>query len=131
MLFTCDDIQKTHQELTARGVEFPDPRGRRSWGWSPDAVPNRVIHVRNRTHSPTADRRPDLHDERTVPGQLDLSCNVGKLMLKSASLPLSRWVRATVSGSWPGCVCLGRARQGPGLVRDGGDDGGVRRCNCL
>jgi hypothetical protein len=52
-----------------------------------------VIHVRNRTHSPTADGRPDLHDERTVPGQLDLSCNVGKLMLKSASLPLSRWVR--------------------------------------
>jgi limonene-1,2-epoxide hydrolase len=41
-----------------------------------------------------ADRRPDLHDERTVPGQLDLSCNVGRLMLKSASLPLSRWVRA-------------------------------------
>jgi lactoylglutathione lyase len=24
VLFTCDDIQKTHQELTARGVEFPD-----------------------------------------------------------------------------------------------------------
>jgi hypothetical protein len=42
---------------TARGVEFPDPPGRRSWGWSPDAVPNRVIHVRNRTHSPTAGRR--------------------------------------------------------------------------
>jgi len=40
-----------------------------------------------------ADRRPDLHDEQTVPGQLDLSCNVGKLMLKSASLPLPRWVR--------------------------------------
>ena len=35
VLFTCDDIQKTHQELTARGVEFPDPPGRRSWGWSP------------------------------------------------------------------------------------------------
>jgi hypothetical protein len=30
VLFTCDDIQKTHQELTARGVEFPDPPGRRS-----------------------------------------------------------------------------------------------------
>ena len=43
VLFTCDDIQKTHQELTARGVEFPDPPGRRSWGWSPDAVPNRVM----------------------------------------------------------------------------------------
>jgi hypothetical protein len=24
VLFTCHDIQKTHQELTARGVEFPD-----------------------------------------------------------------------------------------------------------
>jgi hypothetical protein len=33
VLFTCHDIQKTHQELTARGVEFPDPPGRRSWGW--------------------------------------------------------------------------------------------------
>jgi len=33
VLFTCDDIQKTHQELTARGVEFPDPPGLRSWGW--------------------------------------------------------------------------------------------------
>jgi len=33
VLFTCDDIQKTHQELTARGVEFPDPPSRRSWGW--------------------------------------------------------------------------------------------------
>ena len=27
VLFTCDDIQRTHQELTARGVEFPDPPG--------------------------------------------------------------------------------------------------------
>ena len=26
-----------------------------------------------------------------------------------------------MSGSWPGYVCQGRARQGPGLVRDGGD----------
>jgi predicted enzyme related to lactoylglutathione lyase len=33
VLFTCDDIRKTHQELTARGVEFPDPPSRRSWGW--------------------------------------------------------------------------------------------------
>ena len=36
------------------------------------------------------------------------------LMLKSASLPLSRWVRATVSGSWPGWVCQGRGLQGAG-----------------
>ena len=57
-------------------------------------VPNRGdLTVRSHTNSPTADRRPDLHDERTVPRQLDLSCIAGKLMLKSASLPLSRWVR--------------------------------------
>ena len=32
-LFTCDDIRTTHQELTARGVTFPDPPSRTSWGW--------------------------------------------------------------------------------------------------
>ena len=51
-------------------------------------------------------------------------------MLKSASLP-SRWVRATVSGSWPGCVCQGRGRQGLGLVRIGGTmaaRAGARAC---
>jgi hypothetical protein len=31
--FTCDDIRKTHQELTARGVAFPDPPSQTSWGW--------------------------------------------------------------------------------------------------
>ena len=33
VLFTCDDIRKTYQELAALGVEFPDPPGRTSWGW--------------------------------------------------------------------------------------------------
>jgi len=33
VLFTCDDIRSTHQELTARGVAFPDPPSRTSWGW--------------------------------------------------------------------------------------------------
>ncbi len=33
VLFTCDDIQKTHAELTARGVEFPDPPSQQFWGW--------------------------------------------------------------------------------------------------
>src|SRR5690242_13358556 len=33
-------------------------------------------------------------------------------MVKSGSLPLSRWVRATVGGSWPGCVRRGRGRKG-------------------
>jgi lactoylglutathione lyase len=33
VLFTCEDIQKTHQELTALGVEFPDPPGKQFWGW--------------------------------------------------------------------------------------------------
>jgi len=33
VLFTCDDIQQTYQELMARGVEFPDPPGKQFWGW--------------------------------------------------------------------------------------------------
>jgi lactoylglutathione lyase len=33
VLFTCEDIQRTHEELTARGVEFPDPPGKQFWGW--------------------------------------------------------------------------------------------------
>jgi limonene-1,2-epoxide hydrolase len=39
--------------------------------------------------------------------------------------------RATVSGSGPGWVCQGRGLQGLGLVRNGADDGGTRRCNSL
>ncbi len=33
VLFTSDDIQLTHQALTARGVQFPDPPGKQIWGW--------------------------------------------------------------------------------------------------
>ncbi len=33
VIFTCDDIQRTHEELTTRGVEFPDAPSRQFWGW--------------------------------------------------------------------------------------------------
>ncbi len=33
VLFTCDDINQTYEELTARGVEFPDPPSKQFWGW--------------------------------------------------------------------------------------------------
>ncbi len=33
VLFTCSDIQQTYEELTARGVEFPDPPSQQHWGW--------------------------------------------------------------------------------------------------
>ena len=33
LIFTCDDIQKTYQELTARGVSFPAPPTRMHFGW--------------------------------------------------------------------------------------------------
>ena len=29
----CDDLQRTYAELSARGVEFPQPPVRQSWGW--------------------------------------------------------------------------------------------------
>lgn len=32
--FGCDDVEKTHQELSARGVEFSRPPKKESWGWS-------------------------------------------------------------------------------------------------
>jgi lactoylglutathione lyase len=31
--FTCADIQRTHMELAARGVQFPDPPSKQFWGW--------------------------------------------------------------------------------------------------
>src|SRR4051794_37715885 len=31
--FSTDDIQKTHQELSARGVTFVDPPTQQPWGW--------------------------------------------------------------------------------------------------
>lgn len=33
VLFTCDDIQAAHRELSARGVEFPDEPSKQDWGW--------------------------------------------------------------------------------------------------
>ena len=33
VFFTCDDIQRTHQELTARGVSFPTPPTQMPFGW--------------------------------------------------------------------------------------------------
>jgi predicted enzyme related to lactoylglutathione lyase len=32
--FTCDDVDKTYAELTARGVEFVQPPKKESWGTS-------------------------------------------------------------------------------------------------
>ncbi len=33
VLFTCDDINRIHQQLTARGVRFPDSLSKQTWGW--------------------------------------------------------------------------------------------------
>ncbi len=33
VFFYCDDLQQTHQELTARGVAFPQPPVQMSFGW--------------------------------------------------------------------------------------------------
>jgi catechol 2,3-dioxygenase-like lactoylglutathione lyase family enzyme len=33
VLFTCEDITKTYEELRARGVEFADAPSRQYWGW--------------------------------------------------------------------------------------------------
>lgn len=33
LIFTCADIQKTYEEMTARGVEFSDPPSLQFWGW--------------------------------------------------------------------------------------------------
>jgi predicted enzyme related to lactoylglutathione lyase len=33
VLFECDDIQKTHQELVERGVQFVDAPRKELWGW--------------------------------------------------------------------------------------------------
>jgi catechol 2,3-dioxygenase-like lactoylglutathione lyase family enzyme len=42
VIFHCDDIQKTHEELSARGVEFPTPPERAPWGqwWAVFADPD-------------------------------------------------------------------------------------------
>jgi catechol 2,3-dioxygenase-like lactoylglutathione lyase family enzyme len=33
VLFECDDIQTTHKQLAARGVEFTEEPSRQFWGW--------------------------------------------------------------------------------------------------
>lgn len=33
VLFTCDDIQSTYEELQAKGVEFSEAPSRQFWGW--------------------------------------------------------------------------------------------------
>jgi predicted enzyme related to lactoylglutathione lyase len=33
IVFDCDDIQQTYQELSSRGVEFAEPPSQQPWGW--------------------------------------------------------------------------------------------------
>ncbi len=33
LIFTCDDIHRTYEELSVKGVEFPDPPRKEFWGW--------------------------------------------------------------------------------------------------
>ena len=33
VLFTADDIQRTYEELTAKGVEFTEAPSKQFWGW--------------------------------------------------------------------------------------------------
>ena len=33
VMFRCDDLAATYRELTARGVEFPQPPVRQAFGW--------------------------------------------------------------------------------------------------
>lgn len=33
LIFACDDIHQTYQQLTAEGVEFPEPPREEFWGW--------------------------------------------------------------------------------------------------
>ncbi|GLW08450.1 glyoxalase [Microtetraspora sp. NBRC 13810] len=33
MIFVCDDIQRTFEELSGRGVEFVDKPSQQPWGW--------------------------------------------------------------------------------------------------
>lgn len=33
VLFRCDDVRRTHEELSARGVAFPDEPREEFWGW--------------------------------------------------------------------------------------------------
>jgi predicted enzyme related to lactoylglutathione lyase len=33
VMFTCEDVQATHRDLSARGVEFPTPPAQLHFGW--------------------------------------------------------------------------------------------------
>jgi predicted enzyme related to lactoylglutathione lyase len=33
IVFTCDDIQRTYEELRAKGVEFTEAPTQEFWGW--------------------------------------------------------------------------------------------------
>ena len=33
LFFACEDLQRTYEELSARGVEFPQPPAQLSFGW--------------------------------------------------------------------------------------------------
>jgi lactoylglutathione lyase len=33
LVFECDDIQKTYEDLSSKGVEFPTPPEEQYWGW--------------------------------------------------------------------------------------------------
>jgi predicted enzyme related to lactoylglutathione lyase len=33
IMFYCDDLSRTYDELRARGVEFPQPPAEQPWGW--------------------------------------------------------------------------------------------------
>lgn len=50
--FYADDLEQTHTELTARGVEFPQPPVRQPFGWwsaTPEAIWRLWADVPNRT----------------------------------------------------------------------------------
>lgn len=33
ILFRCDDVRRTYEELSAKGVQFPTPPEQQPWGW--------------------------------------------------------------------------------------------------
>ena len=33
IVFECDDLQAAYEQLSAKGVEFPDPPRHEPWGW--------------------------------------------------------------------------------------------------
>lgn len=57
----CDDVQRTVDELTAKGVEFTQPIRKLSFGYvTAMKIPGGEIHLYQRTHSsPLTTRPPD------------------------------------------------------------------------